>query len=280
MEFISKWKNFLRVKNYVSCGKMSESDKVLKLLEELKELQLDETEFGIITALRWYGSLNLKKIAKLIQRPESTTLRYVRKLRDSKKIEFDSEKSEKNWGNFYKLSKKVSTLYENYMNMMDERVERIVVDLDKFDEMPDEELEKYFINEVVKAGKLAEVPSTRAYFHFVSNLQRLIVNETLDCIETLADLAEKEGYDKIKETIILPPMDVSAYVSVLKVSKIRHILRMTDLILKFDKQIKELTEDIIKEMDEEGIPEEDRKTQFLNIFTGSLDVELKFKEDK
>ncbi len=29
---------------------MSESDKVLKLLEELRELQLDETEFGIITA--------------------------------------------------------------------------------------------------------------------------------------------------------------------------------------------------------------------------------------
>lgn len=260
--------------------KMSESDKVLKILEELRELQLDETEFGIITALRWSGSLNLKRIAKLIQRPESTTLRYIRKLRDSNKIVFDSEKSEKNWGNFYKLSKKVSILYENYMNLMDERVERIVVDLDKFDEMSDESLEKYFINEVVNPSKLAEVPSTRAYFHFVSNLQRLIVNETLDSIETLADLAEKEGYDKIKETIILPPMDVSTYVTVLKVSKIRHVLRMSDLILKFDKQMRELAEEIRKEMDEEGVPEEDRKTQFFNVFTGTLDVELKFKEEK
>ncbi len=259
---------------------MSESDKVLKLLEDLRELQLDETEFGIITALRWYGSLNLKKVAKLIQRPESTTLRYIRKLRDSNKIEFDSEKSEKTWGNFYKLSNRVSALYENYMNMMDERVERIVFDLDKFDEMSDEKLEKYFINEVVNPGKLAEVPSTRAYFHFVSNLQRLIVNETMDSIETLAELAEKEGYDEIKEKIILPPMDVSTYVSVLKVSKIRHILRMNDLILKFDKQVRELAKEIIKEMDKEGIPEEDRKTQFLNIFTGSLDMELKLKEDK
>jgi len=102
----------------------------------------------------------------------------------------------------------------------------------------------------------------------------------MDSIETLAELAEKEGYDEIKEKIILSPMDVSTYVSVLKVSKIRHILRMNDLILKFDKQVRELAKEIIKEKDKEGIPEEEGKTQFLNIFTGSLDVEVKFKEEK
>jgi len=257
---------------------MSESEEYLKLMEGLRELQLDETEFQIITALRWYGSLNLKKISKLIQRPESTTLRYIRKMRDSKKIEFDSEKSEKSWGNFYKLSKRVRKLYEGYMKLVDERVERISFDMKEFDKMSKEELDKYVVNEIINPGKLAEIPSTRAYFNYVSNLQRLIVNETMDGIEELAEMAEKEGYDEVKKKVILPPLDVSTYVNALKVNNFLHILQINELIFEFDKKIQELGHEFIREMDEANIPEEERSTQFVNIFTGSLDLELKFKE--
>jgi hypothetical protein len=257
---------------------MSESDEYLRILEGLRELQMDETEFQIITALRWYGSLNLKKISKLIQRPESTTLRYIRKMRDKKKIEFDSETSEKNWGNFYKLSKRVSNLYENYMKLVDERVERITFDMKDLDKMSDAELDKYVLNEIVNPGKLAEIPATRAYFHFVANLQRLMVNETMDGIEQLAEMAEKEGYEEVKNKIILPPIDVSTYVNALKISNFRHILRINEVIFEFDRKLQALGKEIIDEMDKAGIPEEDRNTQFVNIFTGSLDLDVKFKE--
>ena len=257
---------------------MSESDEMLKLMEELKGLELDDTEFQIITALRWYGSLNLKKISKLIQRPESTTLRFIRKLRDRKIIEFDSVTSEKSWGNFYKLSNRVRALYEDYMKMMYDRVDRIEGSLQELDKMSDEELHEFSVNEVINPGKLAEIPTTRAYFHFVANLQSLIVNETMEGIENLAKLAEEEGYENLRKRVILPPMDVSTYVSAVKISKLRHVLRISDLIIKFDREIDNLARELLKEMDEEGIPE-DRSIQFVNVFTGSLDAELKFKDE-
>ena len=257
---------------------MEESKEMLKLMGELSKLELNQTEFQIVTALRWYGSLNLKKISKLIQRPESTTLRFIRKLRDRKIIIFDSEISEKNWGNFYKLSEKVKKLYESYMKMMYERVDRIQIDLKEIDNLSDEELHQYSLNEVINPGKLAEIPSTRAYFQFVANLQNLIVNETMDGIEHLAELAEEEGYESLRNRVILPPLDVSAYVSAVKISKIRHVLRISDLIIRFDKEIDALAKEIIKEMDAEGVPEEERTIQFVNVFTGGLDAELKFKD--
>ncbi len=257
---------------------MSESEDYLKLMKDMSDLQLDETEFQIITALRWYGSLNLKKISKMIQRPESTTLRYIRKMRDKSTIEFDSETSERSWGNFYKLSKRVSKLYEAYMKLMDDRVERITFDLQEFDKMSDEELDRYVVNEIVNPGKLAEIPSTRAYFNFVSNLQKMMVNETMDGVEQIAEMAEKEGFDEVKEKIILPPLDVSTYVSTLKICKFRHVLRINELIFEFDRKLQALGKQLLKEMDTAGVPEEDRSTQFVNVFTGSLDLEVKFKE--
>ena len=257
---------------------MTESDEYLSIMKQMQALDLDETEFQIITALRWYGSLNLKRISKLIQRPESTTLRFVRKMRDSKKIVFDSETSEREWGNFYKLSPKVSKIYESYMNLMDNRVERIEDEMQNIDKISDDELQEYFKNEVINPGKLAEVPSTSAYFHFVFNLQKMMVNETMNGILQLREMAEKEGYDVVKDKVILPPMDVTTYVNALKVSKIRHVFQINNLIIKFDREIRELAKKLLKEMDEEGIPEEERHTQFVNLFTGSLDIELKFKE--
>ena len=257
---------------------MSDSDKYLKILRDMQDLELDETEFQIITALRWYGALNLKRISRLIQRPESTTLRFVRKMKDSNKIVFDSETSEKNWGNFYKLSPKVSNLYEAYMNLMDQRVERIEGEMQDIDKISDEDLEEYFKNEVINPGKLTEIPSTRAYFHFVFNLQKIMVNETMDGIIELHELAKKEGYDEIKEKVILPPIDVTTYVNAMKVNKIRHVFRINELIIKFDRELRQLGKELIEEMDKEGIPEEERRIQFVNLFTGSLDIELKFKD--
>jgi len=257
---------------------MSESEEMLRLMKKLADIKLNETEFQIVTALRWYGSLNLKKISNLIQRPESTTLRFIRKLRDSKLIVFDSETSEKSWGNFYKLADSIRKLYEEYMNMMYDRVNRITTDLQDINKMSDEDLHSYAVNEIINPGKLAEIPSTRAYFHFVANIQRLIVNETMDGIEFLAKLAEEEGYENLKQKLILPPIDVSEYVSAIKISKIRHMLRINELIIEFDRKIDKLAKEILKEMDEEGVPEEDRNIQFVNVFTGSLDAELKFKE--
>ena len=78
--------------------------------------------------------------------------------------------------------------------------------------------------------------------------------------------------------MILPPLDVTTYVNALKVNKVRHIFRINNLIVKFDREIRELGQQLIKEMDEEGIPEEERRTQFVNLFTGSFDIEMKFKE--
>ncbi|NHK32676.1 MAG: winged helix-turn-helix domain-containing protein, partial [Asgard group archaeon] len=161
---------------------MSKNKDLKKTKENYFALVTDEIEFGIVTALNWFESLNLKKLAVMLDKPESTTLRYIRKLKDNGIIVFDSKKSEDSWGKFYKLSPQIKKTYDAYNQAMDDQIAKIEDEIkDKLDS--EEELEKYTLDRLLSAEKLREIPLQKHYFHFVSNLQSIMMNEAVHKIE-------------------------------------------------------------------------------------------------
>lgn len=96
----------------------------------------DEIKLGIIFALKMFGSMNLKSIAKIVNKPESTTLRHIKSMMpykadnqdgfEIKLLEIDMEATEQKWGKYYRLT----TIAENILvyqtqHIVDKSVERI-----------------------------------------------------------------------------------------------------------------------------------------------------------
>ncbi|NPD88941.1 MAG: winged helix-turn-helix transcriptional regulator [Asgard group archaeon] len=257
---------------------MSKNKENKKTKNKYLTLVDDEIEFGIVTALNWYESLNLKKIAIMINKPESTTLRYIRKLKNDGIIAFDSKKSEDSWGKFYKLSSITKKLYDDHMQAMADRTDRITDDLRDIEKYSEEELNRYIAGEILSADKLEEIPLTRHYFNFVTNLQNVMINEVISKIDDITDVIEKKGRENVIDKIKISPMDISIYVNHIKLSKWKHLFKINDIIFKFIRNIDELKKEIEEEMNKENVPEEKRSTQFLNIFTGNLDVSYEIQD--
>ena len=59
-------------------------DEEVEISNEIKksydEAIYDEVKYGILIALEFYKSLNLKKLAEILDRPKTTTLRYLKNL--------------------------------------------------------------------------------------------------------------------------------------------------------------------------------------------------------
>ncbi|MHA1433759.1 MAG: hypothetical protein ACTSO7_07940 [Candidatus Heimdallarchaeota archaeon] len=87
-----------------------------QIREKFIETFYDEVKFGILNAIDFYDSVNLKRLAVLVGRPETTTIRHIKKLLDEKLITIDAEKTAKEWGKFYKLSEPVRLLFDERKN--------------------------------------------------------------------------------------------------------------------------------------------------------------------
>lgn len=247
---------------------MSKKQDFKKVKENYFALVTDEIEFGIVTALNWFESLNLKKLAVMLDKPESTTLRYIRKLKDNGIIVFDSEKSEDSWGKFYKLSPQIKNTYDAYMHTMDDQIEKIEDEIkDKLDS--EEELEKYTLDRLLSEDKLREIPLQKHYFHFVSKLQSIMMNEAITKIEEFFSKFDKDDLAEIKSKIKLSPTDISVYVTSLKISKWNHIFRINNLIFTFLRDIDNLKKTIEQEMEKENVPDDQKITHLVNVFTGN-----------
>ena len=75
------------------------------------ELLGDETKFGILFALKMFGSLNLKHIAKCLGKSEPAILRQLKILTQLNLIIIDQKESTQSWGKFYKISSYGSEIF-------------------------------------------------------------------------------------------------------------------------------------------------------------------------
>jgi DNA-binding transcriptional ArsR family regulator len=89
-------------------------------MEEYLDLLGDETKFGILFALKMFGSLNLKHIAKCLGKSEPAILRQMKLLTKMNLITLDQQESENSWGKFYQLTPKGLEIFSKTKQISDE----------------------------------------------------------------------------------------------------------------------------------------------------------------
>ena len=248
--------------------------------EKLGKLVYDEVSFGILITLRFYGSLNLKKIAQLIGKPETTTIRHLKQLLKDGMIDIDAEKTALSWGKFYSLTKPVKAIIAKDDVELLKREEEVAKELEDYKNMTEEKLQEVFIREITSKESLTQTALRIKYsINFNSNIQKIIINSFIEASNKLNKLKEEKGNEYLQKNLILDPADINTATLFIKYSKAKHVLALIEKFVEFHREMHQLQRDILEEMDEEKVPEDERKLHYVDLFMGTTEFSYKIKKE-
>ncbi|MBK5113351.1 MAG: hypothetical protein KGD59_02330 [Candidatus Heimdallarchaeota archaeon] len=259
---------------------MNQQNSKKSLIEEkLEKVVYDEVSFGILTSLRFYGPLNLKRLAQLIGKPETTTIRHLKQLIEDELIDIDAEKTASSWGKFYCLSKVVQEDIEKGEIELQKREEELIEELADYKTMSEEKLQELFVREITDKDSLEQTALRVKYgINLDYNIQKMIINNFMEASQGLTKLKEEKGSDYLKKNLLLDPADINTTTLFVKYSKARHVLALVEKFIDFHREINELQREFEKEMDKEEIPEDERKMHYVGLFMGTTDFTYKIKD--
>ncbi|MFW9922466.1 MAG: winged helix-turn-helix transcriptional regulator [Candidatus Thorarchaeota archaeon] len=256
---------------------MSNNLKLETIIERYEEAIGDPIKYGIITSLSWYGILNLTKIAKHINKHESTTFRYIKRLIEEGIIEIDIEKTTSEWGKYYRLTNEVKKIYDMKIKEF-ENFGELIINNQEFRNKSEKELNEFSINELLEKDFNKE--DVLNYLSLQHNIQSAIMNEILNRREEFKKFyLSKKGSLK-KEDIRFKPCDFVLLTNTFKISKNKHLIKYYETLYRFQNELKGLITDIEQEMNEEKVPEEDRITQIVHVFSSNTEFLYSINEKK
>ncbi|NHJ83973.1 MAG: winged helix-turn-helix transcriptional regulator [Asgard group archaeon] len=248
---------------------MSNSSKSL-ILKAYEDAIMDPIKYGIITSLSWYGKLNLTKISKHINKHESTTFRYIKKLIDEGIIEIDIEKTTSEWGKYYKLTDEVQKIYDKKIAEV-ENFGELIISNKEFRNKSEDEFQAYYINELLHKNLEEDKQEVLNYLSLQQNIQTTIMNEFLTKRQLFKEFYESNKENLRIEDIYLEPCDFIMLANTIRMSKFKHLFRIYEVVYKFNNEIKKLVSEFEKEMDLENVPENKRFTHVLQLFSSNTD---------
>lgn len=260
------------------------SNKV-KVSEELRkkyeEAYFDEVKFGILYALQKYDSLNLKRLAQLVDRPETTTLRYIKQLLIDKLIDVDAKKTATSWGKFYQLSREIMHLVAEESKQAEERERDFLANFSAYKEKSDEEIDRMIVKEVLSKERFDHlIAGVKHQIAFTHNMQRIIINEFSQSVSVLQKLMDKKGKEYLEKNLILEPSDILTTSFVIKLSKSRHLLKFFEMYMKFFLELEKLKEEIAKDMEREKLPEEKQRELVIHTFAGTTNFKHRMRDEE
>ncbi|HUU77334.1 MAG TPA: winged helix-turn-helix transcriptional regulator [candidate division Zixibacteria bacterium] len=248
------------------------SEKYEKIKKNFSELVYDEVKFAIVTAIQYYSSLNLKKLSELIGRPETTTIRYVKKLLEDELIIIDIEKTATDWGKFYCLSDYANDLIVKRNLEIDNRVDWVQKEASKINFTNEEEVRDFFMRAILSKENLVyDALSARNNLSLSHNIQKMIANEFSTRIENINDIIEKKGKEYLLNNVTIKPSDIEVYNMTLRVHSMQQLLKLIEVQFKSVQEIERLKLEFEEEAKKDNIPEDDQQLFFFNSFLGSME---------
>lgn len=258
----------------------TETNKKKSQRERFQEIFLNDIEFGIITSLKIHSNLNLKRIAKLIDKPESTTIRYLKKLLEEEIITIDTKQTAKKWGKFYRLSEETDELYEEHMSQTKKRSKEVLKEVLDYKNKPEEKLKELLKEKALEKKNIKnEAVISQNNLTLIHNFEKCILNDMFRALHKIDKIRKEKGEEHLKEQLVMEPIDVVLLIRWIKYSKFSHLIQFYFKFIHFHQDITKLQEEIQKEMEDEGIPEKEQKTLFVDLFMGTTEMELKFKDE-
>lgn len=222
---------------------------------------------GVITTIRLFGSLKLKKISELLGKTESTVILHLKGLEENGFIMRDSKKHQER-GKFYLLTDKCidllnsisdKTVYDNF----DEGIQ-------KLKDMSKKEYSKYIaqgIKNEFSKEKSHRLPSIQAGAVINSNIAKLICND----IEDVIKVVNQENFDINKnQNLFLANLSMSMLT--IQVSTASHVGRIAELSHDYLKKLKALEIEFSREMDQSD------NNQYIFLFLGPLSGSFSHQE--
>jgi DNA-binding transcriptional ArsR family regulator len=247
------------------------SKTITKFEDRYVNLTKDKTRYGIIMAIKIYGSLNLKKLSDILGKSESTIFHHLTELRKKPSIvEMDHEINEIKRGKYFKLSNNtLSLLEEDLTEIYDQEIPEI---LDSFEKIPSQELYNGLINYLKQIDVEEIVMSARKQLAFYHNIENFIINNYDSDVNKI-----KKGL--LPKRIEIPISSINNISQQINVFSSKHVLEIAKLINEFFSKLNELQIKIQGEIENQGIKEKDIVTTHLHLFGGELG-EFPFKSSK
>jgi len=233
-----------------------------EIKEKLKRIATNNTQYAILMTIKVYGSANIKILAEIVNKTESTIFHHIAEIiKEPKLIEIDQIKTETTRGKYYRLIPEL----EEYYQKDDEAHQEVIPDiLDKILEMSDEEIYQYGLNTIIENKEIDEIAkSAKKSLAYNFLLNNIILNSF--------DKAAKElqkGKEPVRKNIPFPGF--SNLSLNLKISSVRHVILISKTVNEFFAKLIDLRTQFKKEMDDSEIKEEDRITSFVQLFSGEL----------
>ncbi len=239
--------------------------------ERFEKLLENETRYGIVMAIRTFGSMNIKLLSRIMGKTVSTIHHHISEMtKGPEVIVIDNKETTASRGIYYTLSDITKERYpKDKETVFEEEIHTI---MERAMQLSDEEMAKVMMFRVINQkdfGKLTKsIKRSISYYH---NIEDFIVNSF-----ERAEKALKEG---LKPKNLQYPFGASTQIGLdLKVSKTRHSFEIAMMMSEFFANLVKLKQMSEKEMDEEGIKEEDRIKVYYHLFGGEM-ADFEFEKD-
>ena len=243
-----------------------------ELDKRFEEIFANETRYGILMAIRTFGSMNIKILADIMGKTVSTIHHHITEMtKEPQVIIIDNEKTTTSRGIFYKLSDvSVSRFPKDEDSVYEEDIPTI---MERVKNLSDEEISRVMLFRLLSQpdfGHMSQhIKRSRNYYH---NIENFILNSFKRAEEALAD--------GLKPKNLNYPIGAATNLGLnIEVSKPRHSIEISIVMTKFLAELVKLKKKIEKEMVEEGVKEEDKIKLHYQIFGGEL-ADFEFIEDK
>ena len=234
-----------------------------EILERIADVYKIETRHAIIMAIQAFGSSNIKKLAKILNKNEATIYYHIKELtKKPELLRLDEEITHTQKGIFYRLT---DLALEHFSEPPIEKMEEVFAKLyDAISDKTDEQIAKFYFDLMAKNPEIGDTAhkdrKRLAYNHILENF---MINN-LERIEK----AVKGGAKPKNKTY--PIGSISISMIDLKISKPRHMFEILMIIAEMYGKLYRLQEKFTKEMNAESIPKEDRIDVHYHTVGGEL----------
>jgi len=239
----------------------------------VREMVKNETRYGIFMAIRTYGSLNIKRLAEILGKTESTIFHHITEmLKEPKILGIDLNKTEQNRGKFYRLTEELVRIYvKNEETVFETDIPKAI---GKLDNLSNEELAEHLLNAVKNHPDLGRVADAAkralSYEHIIENL---ILNNYQQLEKALLNGLVPARKD-------FPAGGFSNISIDIKMSNLKQMLLISEAIIDFFQELIKLKKQFQEEIDNSEISEDRLVTEHLHVFSGQLGEFTFIKEEK
>ena len=261
-------------RRYFQCMEIDEDE----LHQRILEIFHDENKAGIYTILRLYAPMNLKGIARVLGKAESTLHPHLKKLFDEEIIEIDEVVSNRYPGKFYRVKQEIVDLYESEMReSLATFEERSTKQKEIFETATasEENSEDREIAAKILRDDLSRVDSEYKALQSNFSINKGIQNIVLQNFNKLIDLKD-ESTDKLFEEFAKPDYvpSLNHYMRTFRMVDRNDSLKFTTALVDLVRKIHQMEDEIERRIKEQEIDEDTLGIQYIYLFTGPLPTDI------